>query len=184
MEELGILAAFVYSIAFIRYIYVTIKAKNKPNRSSWLIWGVLGFVLLGSYYATGARETVPLLIVNQVGMVVVFLFSLKHGQGGTNKFDLACLLGAGVSLLAWWISNNPRYALLLAITTDFIGALPTIKKSIEEKEWEDRLTWVLFFIGNGVNLLAGGFDNFSIYIYPLYMTMLCLLISILLVRKR
>lgn len=181
---LGILAALVYSAAFLHYIYKIVKGNNKPNRSSWLIWSILGFVLLGSYYSVGARETLPLLVVNQIGMISVFLFSIKSGQGGTNKFDLICLSGAGVSLFAWWISNNPLYALLLAILTDLIGALPTIKKSIEQKEGEDNITWALFFIGNLINLIASDITSFSDYIYPLYMSLLCLLISFLLLRHK
>lgn len=183
MEILGVLAAIVYSIAFIRYIYSMIKSKNKPNRATWIIWSILGFILLASYYTAGARDTVPLLIINQIGMISVFLFSLKYGQGGVDKFDIFCLTGAGISLLIWYISNNPLYALLLGIMTDFIGALPTIKKSNEQSESEDKLTWGLFLVGNFLNLLASGFSSFSSYVYPLYMVLLCFLILMLLVKK-
>lgn len=183
MEILGIIAAIIYSVAFARYIYSMVKSKNKPNRATWFIWIVLGFVLLASYYSAGARETIPSLIINQIGMIIVFLFSIRYGQGGIDKFDIACLVGATVSLFVWWISNNPVYALFIGILTDLIGALPTIKKSFEHQDGEDRLTWLLFLFGNVANLFASDITNFSNYIYPLYMSLLCLLILVLLVRK-
>lgn len=184
MGILGILAAIVYLAAFTRYVYAMLKAGNRPNRATWLIWALLGFVLLGSYYASGAKDTLPLLLVNQIGMISVFLLSLKYGQGGVDKFDIACLAGAAVSLLSWAITNNPVYALMLGITTDFIGALPTIKKAMTKEPNEDKITWFLFLIGNGINFLGSDMSSFSNYIYPLYMTLLCLLIFCLLVKNK
>lgn len=181
--DFAIIGALIYVLAFSRYIYSTLKDKNKPNRATWFIWAFLGFILLFSYYSGGARETIPLLIVNQLGMCIIFLISLKFGEGGYTKFDLYCLFGALVSVFAWLISNNPLYALLLGLLTDLFGALPTIKKSIEDPLHEDKITWILFLLGNSFNLLAIKTWNFEIYIYPLYMVLLCLLISLLLVRK-
>lgn len=181
--DFAIIGALIYVIAFSRYIYSTLKDKNKPNRATWFIWAFLGFILLFSYYSGGARETLPLLIVNQLGMCIIFLISLKFGEGGYTKFDLFCLAGAFVSILVWLISNNPLYALLLGILTDSFGALPTIKKSIEDPLHEDKITWFLFLLGNSFNFLAIKTWNFEIYIYPLYMVLLCFFVSLLLFRK-
>lgn len=181
--DFAIIGALIYVIAFSRYIYSTLKDKNKPNRATWFIWAFLGFILLASYYASGARETLPLLIVNQFGMCIIFLISLKFGEGGYTKFDLYCLFGAIVSILVWFVSNNPLYALLLGISTDLFGALPTIKKAIENPIHEDKITWFLFLLGNTFNFFAISSWNFEIYIYPLYMVLLCFTMCILLFRN-
>lgn len=180
--DFAIIGALIYVLAFSRYIYSTLKDKNKPNRATWFIWAFLGFILLFSYYSGGARETIPLLIVNQLGMCIIFLISLKFGEGGYTKFDIYCLFGAFVSILVWFISRNPLYALLFGILTDLFGALPTIKKSFVDPVHEDKITWILFLLGNSFNLLAIKNWNFEIYIYPLYMVLLCFTVLIILLR--
>ncbi|MBI5224142.1 hypothetical protein HY990_07015 [Candidatus Micrarchaeota archaeon] len=169
----SILSALIYLLAFVRYIYATFKSGTRPNRATWFIWLVLGFVLLVSSYATGARETLPLLIVNQLGFVAIFFISLRSGEGGWTNFDKFCLIGAAMALLCWFFSGSAIYALLIGILIDLFGALPTFKKAYLDPKHEDTITWILFLLGNSVNLLAIPSWTLELSIYPVYMVSVC-----------
>jgi hypothetical protein len=177
--------AGIFSLAaFIPYILSTIRAETKPNRATWLIWTLVGALLAASYYASGARHTIWVPISYVVGPLVIALISLKYGVGGWTPFDRGCLLAAGASLLPWWIFNSPLVALCLNLAIDFFGALPTIRKAYHSPESEDLTAWILFLLGNTLNLAAIERWQFSLFIYPIYLFVLSGLITTLIVARR
>ncbi|MFN7991780.1 MAG: hypothetical protein U0R44_06515 [Candidatus Micrarchaeia archaeon] len=180
----GIVAGILSFAAFIPYILAILKNKNRPNRATWLIWTVLGLVLLASYIAVGATDTIWVPIGNQIGFFIIVALSVRHGEGGVNRFDIACLLGAVLGLVSWWLSDSPLVALLMTIAVDLIGALPTIKKSYLDPGSENITTWLLFSIANFINILAIGSWTIGIAAYPAYLFLISLLIFLILcIRK-
>lgn len=165
----GKVAGIISLAAFVPYIVAIFRRETKPNRATWLIWTVVGFMLAISYYSSGAKHTIWVPVSYLIGPFITALLSIKYGEGGWTRFDRYCLLGAGASLVLWWMFNSPLVALLINIFIDLLGSLPTIKKAYHEPEKEDRLAWALFFIGNIVNLFAVGIWTFAIAVYPVYM---------------
>ncbi len=165
----GRVAGIVSLVAFIPYILAILRGETKPNRASWWIWTVVGFMLGASYFSSGANHTIWVPVSYAIGPFVIAILALKHGEGGWTRFDRACLLGAGVSVVLWWMFSSPLIALLINLFIDFMGALPTIRKSYCEPEREDRTAWALFFVGNIVNLFAIETWMFAIAVYPVFM---------------
>lgn len=180
---LGQLGGLVSLAGFIPYIIAVLRGKARPNRASWLIWTMVGCALAGSYYASGARHTIWVPLSNIIGPFIIAVLSLRHGEGGWNKFDKLCLGGAAGSLAVWLLFDAPLIALLSNLFLDFMGALPTIKKSYLEPDGEDKLTWALFVLGDVLNLLAIEKRDFEILIYPVYMILVNGTIAILIWRS-
>lgn len=165
----GKAAGIISFIAFIPYIVSILRKKTVPNRASWWIWAIVGFMLAGSYYSSGAEHTIWVPVSYAVGPLITAILSIKYGEGGWTVFDRWCVTGAVVSLIPWFLFNSPLIALLINLFIDFLGALPTIRKAYRKPEDEDRLAWILFFTGNTINMLSVGRLDFAIVVYPVYM---------------
>lgn len=166
--HIGAVAGFLSILCFLPYILTILQGKTKPNRATWWIWAILSAVISASYYSTGANNTIWLPVCGGIGQLIIAILSLKYGEGGWNRFDRLCLLGVGISLLLWWQFNSPLIALLFNILIDFLGALPTIKKSYYEPQTENLLTWSLYLIASIINLFAIDYWSFQLAAFPLY----------------
>lgn len=179
---IGGVAGLISFVAFVPYIHSTWRRRTRPNRATWWIWTLVGFLLAGSYYASGARHTVWVAVSFALGPLVIAVLSLKRGEGGWTRLDRTCLLGALVSLLLWWFSHSPLIALLFNLIIDMLGAIPTVRKSYLEPQGESLVAWILFLVGNGLNLFAVEVWRFAIVIYPAYMFVLSAVMTLLLLR--
>lgn len=180
----GRVAGIISLVAFIPYILAILRGKTKPNRATWWIWTVVGLMLGASYYSSGANHTIWVPISYIIGPFVIAIMSIKYGEGGWTRFDKNCLLGAGVSLVLWWIFSSPLTALIINLLIDLMGALPTIRKAYHNPESEDRTAWTLFFVGNIINLFAVETWTFAISIYPIYMFLVNGVITTLVLVRR
>ena len=165
----GKVAGIVSLVAFVPYILAILRGETKPNRATWWIWTVVGFMLGASYFSSGANHTIWVPVSYIIGPLATAILSIKYSEGGWTRFDKCCLLGAGVSMVLWWMFSSPLIALIINLFIDFMGALPTIRKAYYEPESEDRTAWTLFFAGNTTNLFAVESWTFAIAVYPIYM---------------
>ncbi|MEK9158471.1 MAG: hypothetical protein AAB673_00525, partial [Patescibacteria group bacterium] len=117
MPELTAMAGKVAGIltlaSFVPYIISILRKKTIPNRATWFIWTVVGFMCGASYYSAGASHTFWVSASYMIGPLVTFVLSLKYGEGGWTRFDRVCLLVAGISLGLWWVFSSPRIALVI-----------------------------------------------------------------------
>ena len=181
--SVGVLAGIIGLLAFVPDILEMIYRDVKPNRATWMVWAVLSVVLAASYYSTGATESAWVPIVYAFGITVVAIFSLKYGERGWSALDTFCLLGAGVGLALWWITNDPFLALYIAIVVDAIGAIPTLNKTYARPRTESRTAWLMFLAAAGLNLFAIGEWTLSEASYPVYLFLLSVVMVALLLRK-
>lgn len=180
----GRVAGIIALAALAPYVLSILRGETKPNRASWWIWTVVGFMLGASYYSSGANHTIWVPVSYFIGPLVIVFLSIKWGVGGWTRFDRCCLLGAGVSVVLWWMFSSPLIALLINLFIDFMGALPTVRKIYYEPESEDRTAWVLVFVANTANLFAIETWTFAIVIYPIYMFISCGLITVFIFIRR
>lgn len=168
-EIIGVLAGVFSFVAFVLYYLAILRGETRPNRATWIILTIVGVLIASSYYASGARETMWIAISYVVGPLIAALLSLKYGEGGWNRFDLFCLAGCLVSVVFWWISEQPALTLAINIFIDFLGILPTLKKSYLDPLSEDKIAWSVTSLSNFLNIFAVGQWTFAIGFYPLYM---------------
>jgi hypothetical protein len=180
----GVVAGFLPLLGFLRYLGSIRQGKTRPSRVTWWIWAIVGLVLCYSYYSSGAVETIWVPVSLAIGHLIIAIFALKYGEGGWSKFDQGCLLCAGISLLLWWWFSSPIIALLINIVIDFLGALPTLRKSYYQPQTEDIVTWSIFLTANTLNLFALKDWSFALSAYPLYLFCNTVVIVGLLVRPK
>ena len=180
----GWLAGLLSLAAFVPYILSTLRGHTKPNRATWSIWTVNSFVIAASYYSSGATNTIWVAVGYSIGSLVTAILSYRFGTGGWTWLDRNCLTMAAIALFCWWWFDSALIALLMSLSVDFTGALPTIRKAYQEPETEDRIAWSLFLFGNCINLMAIDRWMFRIVIYPAYMVLASGAIALLVLRTK
>lgn len=183
-ELIGIVAGLIDFISFAPYIRSIVKGQTKPERASFAIWTTSSLLLLASYFASGARDTIWFLLSYSVMQVVVLFLSYKYGMGGFNKLDIVCIVGALLGLTLWIVTDNPLTAVLLNLVVDVIGFIPTIKKIYFLPETENKLSWSMAAIASLLNLLAINKWTFGIAVYPVVILWPYWLVVVLLLFPR
>lgn len=164
----GKIAGIVSLAGYLPLIIAILLRKARPNRASWLIWSVANILTLFSYYASGARATawVPLCYAICTPIVALLAF-VRCGEGGWSRLDRWCLGVSALSGLVWWIFKTPVITLLMNMMIVYAGALPTMRKAYRNPKSENKLAWLLFFLGCVLNILAIKDWRFIIMIYPI-----------------
>jgi hypothetical protein len=153
-----------------------------PNRATWCIWAIVGVILCASYYSSGSTQAIWVPASYAVGQVLIAILALKYGEGAWSRFDRLCMLGAGISLILWWQLKSPAIALIINISIDSLGALPTLKKVYAEPETENCLAWSITLAASTCNLFAIDQWSISNCAFPLYLFWLNITMVTLILR--
>lgn len=152
-------------VPYIRDIFLL---KTKPERASWFIWTVLGFIAFFSQLAKGATDSLWLTGGQTLAVLIIVLLSVKYGVGGFTKRDIRALIAAGIGLILWYITKEAAWALLIVIAIDSVGTLLTAIKSYENPESETFSTWVISGMSGIFGALAVGTFQPILLVYPIY----------------
>lgn len=182
----GILSGIFSAISYPPYIIAIFKGTAKPERASWLIWSVLTAMGFFTQLAVGATHSLWLPGIQGIGVIIVFLLSIRYGFGGLLKRDVVTLIAAAVTLLIWYFTNNAVMAVYLTVLIDAMGAWLTVVKAYEHPKSETLITWALSGIGGFFGLLAVGVYDLPILAYPFYIFIcnFAVVVAILLGRKK
>lgn len=181
----GLAAGALLLIAAIPYFRSILSGATKPNPVSWGIWAAIGFLLLLSYRASGATETIWLAVGYFLVPFVVFFLSLRNAVGCFSAFDAICLGSAGFGVAVWLLFKSAPLAVCIYVAIDAFGAAPTLRKAYLEPLSENLEAWLLGFAASAINLLAISDWSPRISLYPLY-ACVCTgsIAAVLLARRR
>ena len=163
------------------YIVHTLKGRTRPNRVSFFMWALASMVAFAGELRQGVG--LPALMTFTAGFVplLIFLASFVNKQAAwkLTRFDFGCGALSLLGLTLWLATGKGNIAILFAILADGLAAIPTIRKSYTHPETE---SWIGYFAGgiNGlVALLVIPRWTFANYGFPLYITIICAIISYL-----
>lgn len=185
-QTLGYLSGALITISIIPYVYDVLRGKTKPQRATWLIWSVLLMIAFFAQLAEGGTWSLITTGVDLLGVLIIFFLSIKKGMGGTSKLDIFALVGAGIGLLLWYLTNEPLAALLITIFIDFLGTMLTVIKTYKEPETETLNAYIICGTGGILGAVAVGEISFSLIIFPLWIGIMnyAIAVTILLGRRR
>lgn len=169
MQEIaGMIGGVVTGLAFVPYIISILRSETKPNRLSWILWTIIGFLDLWAYYSLGARHSIWIPLVYFIGPLLIAILSLRYGKEGSTPIDGWCGVGAVIGLLLWYFFESALLGLIAFIIVDFFAMVPTVIKSYLRPWQENKLAWSLAFVGNLINLLAVSQWNLEMALLPVY----------------
>lgn len=164
---LGVLPVAVGVATTIFYIRETLQLRIKPHAFTWLIWGVTTAIAFTAQVIDGAGAGAWFTGYASFWCFVMFGLAIWKGDRTFSVFDWICLFAALLSLIPWWLTNNPTLSVIFVTFIDACGYLPTYKK-IFKKPWEESIA--VFGIANFQylsSMFALSAFTLSTVLYPL-----------------
>jgi len=184
-QALGIISGLIAFFALVPYFISVIKNKSRPHPISWAMWALMGVISLGTYWGTGARDTIYIAFVNFLNPLIVTFLSIKYWDWKKHfsRLEYTCFVLSIVSVVIWLCFQNPTAALTFNLIADLIAAIPTLIKTYKNPSSEDTKTWLLFVIANFLSLVAIQQWTYGIALLPAYLFCFAFVVLILSLRK-
>lgn len=165
-ETLGYMSGILVVVSSIPYIRDIFLKKTTPARSTWFIWSILLAIAFFAQISEGATWSLLLTGADFATVLFIFILSIKRGEGGATRLDIFSLVGAGISLIVWYLTSDALYAIILIIVIDFFGGLPTLVKAYKSPYSETTVAYMICAFGALVGVFAVGELNFALLIFP------------------
>lgn len=181
---IGIIAIGIAIISYIPYFRDIFSGKTKPHAFSWLVWGVLNAIVFVGQVSDGDGAGSWVVGFTAAVTLSIFVLSLRFGEKDIKAFDWFCLIGAGVSLLPWLVTNDPLLSVILVTIIDILGFVPTIRKSYNKPHQETLVTYVLSTVKYLLAIVALQNYSWVTVLFPLAMVVVHIFFVALLIIRR
>lgn len=159
------------------YFRDTLKGETKPNRVTFLLWGVAPLIsFFAQKEAGGGSQILYTLIVALMPFAILAAsFYDRKAYWKITIFDICCGAISLIALILLIGTGRPLLALGLSILADFSAALPTIIKSYKHPHTETTSAYALEILSAFIVLLSiqeWVFVNYFFVAYILAMNIL------------
>jgi hypothetical protein len=181
---LGVLAGVVGVLDTIPYIRNTVRGTTRPHRGTWLIWGALAIVVCLSQRADGASWSLIMAAVQAALTSVIFLLSIRRGEGGLSTTELIMIALAGAGVIGWIVADQPIIATTCVVVADLVGAAMMIPKTYRDPDSETLATFAFASLGGALAAGAVGAIDLSLLLYPVYYCLVNGALAVLILQRR
>lgn len=143
-DKFVILAAFIVLIGDSGYFIDTLRGRAKPNRVTWLLWGLTPIIAFAAQRNAGVTWQSILTLAVSIVPLLIFTVSLHNPKAYWKiaPFDIVCGLLSVLAIILWITTGKGVFALVLSVVADFFAALPTFVKSVRHPDSETPGTYV------------------------------------------
>jgi hypothetical protein len=115
---------------------------------------------------------------------VIVVIAIKRGEKNITRSDRLNLVGAGLALVLWFVTSGPLLSVILITIVDFLGFMPTIRKSYNKPHEETLIHYVLAGLKFVLAIIA--LDNYTVvtWLYPASLVVANLAFVFMLVVRR
>lgn len=181
---LGLTAGAVGVADTIPYVRDTLRGVTRPHRGTWLIWGTLAVVVCLSQYADGASWSLIMAAVQAVLTTLIFILSIRRGEGGLSTVELVMIAIASGGVIGWIVADEPLVATACVVAADLIGAAMMVPKTWRDPESETLVTFAFASLGGALAAGAVGAFDLSLLLYPVYYCLVNGAIALLIQQRR
>ena len=184
-EYFAIIGAVIGSIGGFYYLYDTIIGKAKPNRVTWLLWGLFPMIIFVAQRAQGVEGLSWASFAAGFTPILILLASFlnKEAYWKTQPRDYYLMAAAVAGIVLWALTDNPILAILFALVADLLAGLPTVIKSYRHPETESWIAYAISTLGFGMGVLAIQTFTFENYAFIGYLFLMNGLLALLASRK-
>jgi hypothetical protein len=181
---LAAIAALMTLVGYFYYFRDIFAGKTKPHAFTWLVWASLTAIGFAGQLADNGGAGAYITGLTAAISFLVFFLALFRGEKEITRSDWLSLGGAALALLLWALTDNPLLAIILITLVDFLGFVPTIRKSIHKPHEETLISYVLAGLKFILAIIA--LDNYSAVtiLYPASLVFANLLFVALLLSRR
>ena len=147
------------------YAKDTFFGSTKPNLVSWVMWCSADLIGTAASVAAGATWAALPTFVAGFGPLIVIIASLanKKAYWKLGKLDYLCGSLSALALVLWVVTKAPSVAIVFAIATDALAAVPTVIKGWRHPETESSSAYVA-----GIISALSAFTAITVWTFPVY----------------
>lgn len=178
-------AAFATVLAAFAYIRSMFKGHARPNRVTWLMWSIAPFTATAAAISSGVGWAVLPVFMSGFAPFLILTSSFLHKNAywKLSTLDYACGALSGVAIVLWYITEDPNLAIVFAILSDLIAAVPTLIKAWHNPETESQWPFVVGLFSPMTSFLAVTAWTFSALAFPTYLIAINILLVTLIKGK-
>lgn len=177
------LASAIAIYTELRYIYTIIKRKTVPIFSSWFLMAMsMTFVFFSSLKAWGGIS-IMLIWVLAILHIIETILSFKYWVFKLRKLDKSLISISIFSLVIWYFTDNPIYAILINTFIDTSWLILIWTKLFKFPWTEDKQAWILSALMYWIDILAISDFTFANSFFVCLNFVECSLIAILSYRR-
>ena len=162
----AIIAVVIGFVSYIPYFKDIFAGRTKPHMFTWFIWAVLEGTAFFAQLSKGAGAGAWVTGTTSVLCLSVFVTSLSRGEKNITFGDKLSLAGAMLGIILWYFSRDALTAVILISITDFLGFIPTFRKSFFKPYEETAKLYVMSTIKLTFALFALKSFNVTTALYP------------------
>ena len=179
-EYFAVVGALIGSLGGFYYLFDTIRGRARPNRVTWLLWGLFPMIIFvdqrsqgveGLSWASFAAGFTPFLIL-------AASFLNKNAYWKTERRDYYLMAAAIAGIILWAVTDSPNLAILFALLADFLAGVPTLLKAYRYPESESWVAYAISTLGFGLGVLAIPSVSFETAAFICYLFILNLLLAV------
>ena len=186
LRYLVLLGATINATGSYRYIRDTLRGTTKPNRVTYFMWGIAPLIATVAAVSKGVTWAAFPVFMSGFCPLMVFFSSFVNKQGfwKLGVLDYVCGAFSALALILWAVTREPTIAIILAIASDGLAALPTLIKAWSYPETETGISYVLAFVSASTSFAAVNRWTFTECRFAIYLVILSALLSLSVYRRK
>lgn len=180
------IAALGSLAATLQYIRLMFKGRVRPNRVTWLMWAVAPLIATSAELVGNVGLAALPVFMSGFCPLLVFIasFATKKAYWKSAKLDYAFGVLSVLALVLWWLTKAPEIAIIFAIASDGLAAMPTVKKAWVHPESESFEPYAMLVVSAATSFGVITTWTFSAFAFPAYLICLNALILYGIFRRK
>jgi hypothetical protein len=184
-DVIGVVATVIALISYVPYFRDIVARKTRPHAFTWLIWGLLTVIAFVGQLAGHAGPGAWVTGFTALVCIVIAGIAAFDGEHNIARLDWFALAGAGLALIAWFLTRGPLLSVILITIIDEIGFIPTLRKSYHRPHEETVSTFVMSGFKWVLGLVALERFTVTTALFPLSIVLASwFFVVMLLIRRR
>lgn len=184
-EIIGIIAAALCFVAYAPYFRDIIAKKTIPHPYSWFVWGLTSVLIFALQISNGAGAGAYTTgTVAAISFIVCYMALKNGGHKDITWADTFLFIAAIIATGLWLLADRPTLSMILLVTADMFGFMPSIRKAWHKPYAETLSLWTINGFRHGLTLFALQSYTLLTVLNPLVWTVGNFSFAILLVIRR
>lgn len=164
---IGVIASILSAIGYIPYIWNAHKGKTTPHLYSWIVWTLLNTIIFILLVLEGAGAGAWPIGMTSVAFGFNLYYATKaRSRSRIQRGDLS-LLVAALAIIPIWLLTTNITAIILVTLIEFLGFVPTFRKTYEFPFEETLIAYVVAGTKYVLVLFALDSYNFELLLNPI-----------------
>ena len=150
------------------------------------MWSVAPFIATAAALSNNVGWAVIPVFMSGFSPFLVFTASFfnKKAYWKLSSFDYLCGVLSGIAIVLWFVTNDPNLAIVFAIVSDALAAVPTLIKAWHNPDTESIWPFIIGIFSPMTSFLVATTWGFSALAFPTYLVVINVLLVFSMSKKK